>query len=160
MTFRRSPLSGGWDPKAQTGDIFPLEMKDTFPLIIEARKNAKLTLDKILLNNNIIDIWFKEKKSLYEGHAKEHRLVKKPIIFIMSRNNFEPIVVMETSWLKYPIVHKAWPITPHIQVNTGNYSKYTIFLLSKFLLDLNHESILDGSLYGILKDESQATTDS
>ena len=94
LTFRRTPLSGGWDPRAQTGDIFPLEMKDTFPFIIEARKNEQFTLDNLLDDSSIVIKWITEKENLYSGHRKKYGHDRKPLIFIMCKNNRTPVVVL------------------------------------------------------------------
>jgi hypothetical protein len=147
LTFSRSPLSGGWDKKAQTGDIFPLEMKDTFPLIIEARKNKSLTLDRLLTENSIIDIWFSEKKKLYQDHATKYSLIHKPIIFIMSRNNFKPIVVVEKKSIGLGYLRPEWSKLPHLSVVSGLNNEYLVFELDGFLQTLNITDILNFSIF-------------
>ena len=136
-TFRRSPLSGGWDPKAQTGDIFPLELKDTWPFIIEVRKNELYTLDTVLSKDGIIYKWFAEKKKLYAGHAEEHGLKNKPIIFVMCRNNVSPVVVFDGTDADVLLPEHKYRNTflhiPHIRVKYGEYDFLFILDLDVFL---------------------------
>lgn len=143
-TFRRSPLSGGWEPRVQTGDIFPVELKDGLPFLIEVRKNQLLTLDT-LHRNGIVMQWYEEKNKLYKGHRLKYKLPEKYLLFVMAKNNYQPIVVFNQEFLQNcipwldnnPIKYDA----PYIQVNISNTNNYFVSDLDTFLkhwLDFNY----------------------
>lgn len=150
MIFRRSPLSGGWEPRVQTGDIFPIGFQDHFPFIIEVRKNEQFSIDKALSGSCIIDKWFQEKKTMYDDYRKKHKLEYKELIFIMSRNGMKPVVVEELkSTFIRPDYHHDYNIDkprPNTKTWIGEIRNdgrgYIIFDLDYWLGIINYEKVV------------------
>ena len=144
--FKRTPLSGGWDPNVVSGDVFCVaeyEPKDTdrirFPFSIEAKDDESWDFVQLFKGTEKCPL-----KTFWRQATRDAKMTKKIPMLVFSKNWTPVFVMLQTPILERlsKIVGSSWKTLTYMVYSISPCEVIVFLLLDDFLKWADFEGVL------------------